>query len=379
MRIELTPEQRADRERFRAFAETEVAPLAERCDREERIPPELIRRLAAAGFLGAALPRELGGGGLEPLGWGLLHEELGRASASVEGLVNVHNMAAQSLLKWGSRALRAAWIPRLASGERLAGFAITEPNVGCDAKSVETTAVLDGDAWVLDGRKRWITCGQAADVFVLLARTETGPAAFLVGRDSPGFASVPITGMLGCRGYMLAELHLDRCRVPREHLVGRPGFGFSHVASVGLDAGRYALAWCCVGIAQACLDACLGYASRRRQFGTLLREHALVQQMLTGMMTTVRAARLLCCQAGYLRAVADPSAIVETSIAKYYASTALGRITSDAVQMHGANGCSSGYPVERYLRDAKIMEIIEGSTQMHEMVIARYGCQAVAQ
>jgi glutaryl-CoA dehydrogenase (non-decarboxylating) len=177
--------------------------------------------------------------------------------------------------------------------------------------------------------------------------------------------------VLGLRASMLAELRLEGCRVPRENVVGRAGFGFSHVASTALDHGRYSVAWGCVGIAQACLDACLRYTSERRQFGSYLKDHQLIQQMLTDIITNVRAARLLCLNAGCLRDAGDPRAVVETTIAKYFASTSAARAAHDAVQIHGANGCGSEYPVERYFRDSKIMEIIEGSTQMQQVTIAK--------
>jgi hypothetical protein len=179
--------------------------------------------------------------------------------------------------------------------------------------------------------------------------------------------------MLGARGSMLAELHMEGCRVPSENLVGREGAGFAYVASTALDLGRYTVAWGCVGIGQACLDASLAYAAERRQFGAHLREHQLIQRMLTDMITQVRAARLLCHQAGALRAAGDPRSVTETSIAKYFASTVASRAAADAVQIQGALGCSAESPVQRYLRDAKIMEIIEGSTQMQQITIARSG------
>jgi alkylation response protein AidB-like acyl-CoA dehydrogenase len=366
--------QRA-RDRFRRFAKTEVLPHADRFDREERIPRTLIDRLAEEGYLGLGLPARVGGGGADMITYGLLHQELGRSSASVEGVLNVHNMAAWPILKWGSTPLREEWLPRLATGAALAAFAITEPEVGSDAKSVGTVARLDGDTYVLNGTKKWITCGQIADVFLVLARCDDVPTAFLVERGSPGFRTQAINGLLGCRGYMLAELHLNDCRIPQSHLVGRTGFGLTHVAALGLDIGRYGLAWGCAGLLGACLDASLRHADRRRQFGVRLREHQLVQQMLTRMIASERAARLLCLHAGRLRDRRDASAIAETSLAKYFASTALNRAATDAVQIHGAAGCSAEHPVQRYMRDAKIMELIEGSTQFQEMAIASFAYQ----
>ena len=174
---------------------------------------------------------------------------------------------------------------------------------------------------------------------------------------------------------MLAELHFKDCRIPQENLVCREGYGFSHVASTALDCGRYSVAWGCVGIAQACLEACLRYTSQRKQFDVYLKDHPLIRQLISDAIANVKAARLLCYQAGYLKDIGDPQSIMETSIAKYFASTIATKVANDAVQIHGANGCSSEYDVQRYLRDTKIMEIIEGSTQIQQLTIAEYGYQ----
>jgi alkylation response protein AidB-like acyl-CoA dehydrogenase len=184
--------------------------------------------------------------------------------------------------------------------------------------------------------------------------------------------------MLGTRASMMAELHLERCRVPKQNLVGAPGFGLSHIASAALDCGRYSVAWGCVGIAQACLEACLQYTSQRKQFDTLLRDHQLVQRMIAHMVVGVKAARLLCCNAGQLKDAGDPTSMIETSIAKYFACRTAVEIARDAVQIHGASGCSSEFPAERFYRDAKIMEIIEGSNEIQEITIAQNACREVA-
>jgi alkylation response protein AidB-like acyl-CoA dehydrogenase len=257
----------------------------------------------------------------------------------------------------------------------LAAIAITEPNVGSDAAAVETTAVADGDGFVISGAKRWITCGQIADVFVVLARSEQGPTTFIVPRDAAGLTIEPMRGALGCRGYMLARLHFDRCRLPADSLLGRPGFGMTHIAATGLDAGRYNLAWGCAGLARACLDAALDYSRARRQFGVPLAEHQLVQRMISRMSVDVQAARLLCRRAGELRGQRSAEAIAATTMAKYFASQAANRAAYDALQIHGANGCGPETPIERYFRDARIMEIIEGSSQVLEIAIARYAYQ----
>ncbi|MEH2382486.1 MAG: acyl-CoA dehydrogenase family protein [Nostoc sp.] len=375
MKLELSVQQKNAKAEFRAFVNQEICPDAGEWDRKEFTPPELINKIAQRGFLGAILPQEYGGQGMDMITYGILNEEIGRGCSSVRSLLTVHNMVAHALCKWGNKSQKQYWLPKFASAETIAAFALSEPNVGSDAKSVETTATLAGDVYVLDGQKKWITYGQIADVFLVFAKCEGKPTAFLVEKNSPGLLIKPISGMLGVRASMLAELYFHDCRIPQDNLVGRLGFGFSYVASSALDYGRYSVAWGSVGIAQACLEACIEYTSQRKQFGVYLKEHQLIRQMMTEMIANVKAARLLCYQAGYLKEIGDPSSIIETSIAKYLASTTATKVVNDAVQIHGANGCTSEYSVARYLRDAKIMEIIEGSTQIQQITIADYGYQ----
>lgn len=373
MKLELTAEQKEAQAAFRAFVQREIMPFADQWDRDQCTPPEVIKKLRKEGYMGAALPKSVGGGGMDMITYGLLNEEIGRGCSSIRSLLTVHNMLSQAVFKWGSEKQKEAWLPALVTGERIGAFGLTEPNIGSNAAGVETSAVLDGDQYVLNGKKVWTTYGQIADLFLIFARHNGLATAFIVEKDRPGFAVKPITDMLGVRASMLAELHLNDCRIPRENLLGKVGFGFSHVGSHALDYGRYTVAWGCVGIAQACLDASYRYASERQQFGSYIKEYQLIQQMLTNMITNVKAARLLCLQAGYLKDISDPSAFMETSIAKYFASLIAVKAADDAVQIHGANGCGSAYSVQRYMRDAKIMEIIEGSTQMQQINIAKYG------
>lgn len=375
MKIELTPEQKQAQVAFRAFVEKEIVPIADQYDREEHTPAALIKQVAQQGYLGALIPQENGGTGMDMITFGLLNEEVGRGCSSVRSLLTVHSMVSHALLRWGNKQQKARWLPALASGEMLGAFALSEPDVGSDAGSIETTALPDGDYYVLNGQKKWTTYGQIADLFLVFAQCNGKVSAFLVHRDTPGLSTQPITGMLGTRASMLAEIHLQQCRVHRENLIGGRGFGLAAVATSALDIGRYSVAWGCVGLAQACLEASLKYTSERKQFDTYLKEHQLIQQMISEMITNVKAARLLCCNAGYLKDSGDPHTIMETWIAKYFASTTAARAANDAVQIHGANGCSAAYAVQRYLRDSKIMEIIEGSTQIQQITIAKYGYQ----
>jgi len=372
MRIELTEQQASAKAAFRAFVDHEIAPYADQFDREERVPTSVIQKLAREGYLGQVVPEEQGGTGTDMVTFGILNEELGRGCSSIRSLLTVHSMAAFAVLKWGSADHKSRFLSRLVSGEIIGAFALSEPNIGSDAKSVETSARLVGDRYVLNGRKRWMTFGQIADVFLLFAQVEGKVTAFLVERNSPGFSTEPIKGILGTRGSMLAELRLDDCEIPKENRLGGLGFGLAAIGTSALDIGRYSVAWGSVGIAQACLEACVEYTSTRRQFGVPIKDHDLVRQMMTNMITNTKAARMLCYQAGYLKDSGDSRTVMETWIAKYFASTAAMKIAADAVQLHGANGCSEEYPVQRYFRDAKIMEIIEASTQLQQMNIAQY-------
>ncbi|WP_437670494.1 acyl-CoA dehydrogenase family protein [Sorangium sp. So ce131] len=375
MRHHLTREQAEALDEFQSFADREIVPLGDDHHRQQRTRPEIIRRLAERGYLGLPLPRELGGGGRDMVTFGLLVGEVGRGCSSLRSLLTVHTMVAQSILRWGTRAQKEVWIPRLASGMAIAALGLSEPGTGSDAKSVKTEATPDGGDFVLHGHKKWITYGQLADVLLVFARCEGEPAAFLVERERAGVSIEPIEGLLGLRGSMTASVHFDGCRIPDENLVGRRGLGISHVAAAALDSGRYSVAWGSVGLLQACLDACVVYTSEREQFGVRLKEHQLVRRLVTDMITNLSAARLLCLEAGRLRDARDPGALAATSIAKYFASTAAARAADDAVQLHGANGCSSDYPLQRYLGDAKIGEIIEGSSQIQQITIAEYGYQ----
>jgi glutaryl-CoA dehydrogenase (non-decarboxylating) len=379
MKIELSPEQSRSRSEFRLFAKEHIAPHAADHDREQRIASNMVRKIAERGYLAPFLPKVWGGKEMDMLTYGLLHEETGKACSSVRSLLTVHDMAALSIYKWGSDRLRETWLPKLAAGEITGALAISEPNAGSDVNGIETVAEPCADGYILNGKKKWITFGQIAGIVVVLAKCEGKPTAFLVERGTPGSSVTPISGMFGTRGSMLALLTFDQCRIPKENLIARRGFGASSVALTALGLGRYSVACGSVGIAQACLEACMDYSAKQQRFGSPLKDHQLIQQLLTDMITETRAARLLCHHAGYLKDQKDPREITQTFIAKYFASTAAMKAAVNAVQIHGANGCSSEYPVERYLRDAKIMEVIEGSTQIQQITIATLGFQEFEQ
>ena len=377
MEIQLNDQQEEAKRTFREFVVQEIIPQANQYDRAEYTPRALIEVVAQRGYLGACVPAIYGGQGMDMITFGVLHEEIGRGCSSIRSLLTVHSMVSYAICKWGNNQQKQRWLPHLATGDCIGAFALSEPEAGSDAKNLQTTARQSGDTYYLTGRKKWITYGQIADVFLLFAKEEDGISAFLVERNTPGLEIHPITGMLGTRASMLAELSLQNCPIPATSRLGGRGFGLAGVATSVLDIGRYSVACGCVGLAQACLDDSLVYTQKHQQFGRPLKDFQLIQQMITDMMVQTRAARLLCYRAGYLKDQGSPDTIPETWIAKYFASTTAFKAASDAVQIHGAYGCSPDASVQRYLRDAKIMEIIEGSTQIQQTTIAQYGYQEI--
>lgn len=375
MDLALTPKQLFQRDEFRQFSTEEIAPDANRFDEEERLPPELFQKLRAKGLLGTIIQQEMGGRGLDMVTYGLLNEEIGRCCSSVRSLLTVHDMVSHTIVRWGLASQKKKWIPLLATGEIIGALAVSEPTTGSDLNNVQTTAISANGSYVLKGTKKWVSFGQIAGLFLVLARCEGKLTAFLVERDRPGVSIEPISGMLGVRASMLAQVKFDNCEIPSSNLIGGIGWGLHSAISTALSLGRYAVAWGCVGIGQGCVDASLVYANERKQFGAYLKQHQLIKQMIAEMFTNVSAARLLCFQAGQMKDQADPHELMQTFVAKYFASKTAISAATDAVQIHGANGCSSNFPVQRYFRDAKIMEIIEGSNQMQQLTIADYAYQ----
>jgi alkylation response protein AidB-like acyl-CoA dehydrogenase len=369
MRNLLTAEQSAERKRFHAFAADAIRPRAAEADARQAVSRDVVKALAAEGLLSAMVPGPGGDPALDPLEYGLLTEEIGWACQNVRNFVAVSDMVAHSVWRWGTDAQRDRWLGPIAAGEKTAAFALTEPGIGSDAKNIATTAEQAGNEIVLRGRKKWISFGAIADVFLVFAQYDGKHTAFLVEREAPGLDISPIVDLLGLRGSLLAELTFTDCRIPAANLVGRPGTGLTFVASSALDVGRYSTAWGSVGLARACAEDSAAYATRRSQGGGPIRDHQLIQAMLTDMHVNSTAARLLCHRAGLARAARDPEAINQTLVAKYFASTAAMRAAADAVQIHGAVGIGSEVPVQRYLRDAKVMEIIEGTSQLLQSIL----------
>lgn len=359
-----------DRASARAFVDAHIAPHAGGFERAGFIPEELLAAMGTAGLWAPFLPPEAGGMGMDMATLGEIHEEVGRGCSSVRSLLTVHTMVSWALYRWGSQEQRDHWTGPLIRGETLGAFCLSEPDVGSDAVAITTTAARAGSGWLLNGTKKWITNGQRADLYLVFARTGGSIAAFLVPRRAAGVWVRPIREILGTRASMLAEVTFADVALGGDALVGPSGFASGMVLTSTLDVGRYSVACGSVGIIQACLEACTDYTTQRKVGGRPLRDLQLIQAKVTDMLTDVRAARLLCAEAGRLKDADETATIIATWIAKYFASRAAARHAAAAVQIHGANGCGPDYPVARYYRDAKVMEIIEGSNEIQQITIA---------
>ncbi|HZQ82474.1 MAG TPA: acyl-CoA dehydrogenase family protein [Gaiellaceae bacterium] len=374
MDFELSEEQRLIRDTAREFCDAEIAPHAAEWDRTETIDRSIVGKLAELGFLAAALPEEHGGMGLEMVSYALVVEEIGRADSNVRGIVSVSNgLYGKTVAKWGTEEQKARLLPGLASGEALGCYALTEPGAGSDPGGLETRAERDGDGWRISGQKIFITLGSWAANALVFARTgEAGPrgiSCFVVPTDADGFEARPIKGKLGLRAQDTAELFLDGVQVGDDALVGELGGGFK-VAMSALDHGRISLGAGCVGIAQGCLDASVAYTKQRKQFGRSVASFQLVQELLADIAVETEAARLLVWRAA---ATADRGErhTVEASFAKYFASEVAVRAANAAVQAHGGYGYVDEYPVGKYLRDARVTTLYEGTSQVQKLLIGR--------
>jgi alkylation response protein AidB-like acyl-CoA dehydrogenase len=370
----LTDQQVMIRDVARDFGRREITPFAKEWDQRESLDPSIVSRLAAIGFLGATIPPEYGGQGLDSLSYCLVIEELGRADSSVRGIVSVSlGLVAETILKWGSAAQREKWLPQLNSGEVVGCFGLTEPGNGSDAANIQTRAVKDGSGWRLSGQKIFITNGTWARLAIIFARTgEPGPrgiTAFVLSLPTYGFQAVPIKGKLGLRAQDTASLYLDNVLVDDDCRLGAVGEGFQ-VAMSALDTGRMSLAAGSVGVAQAALDAAIAYAGERRQFGRSISSFQLIQELLADSYVEVEAARLMTWRVAEMED-AGLAHSVESSAAKYYASEVAVRVSNAAVQVFGGYGYIEENPVAKCLRDARVLTLYEGTSQMHKLLIGR--------
>jgi alkylation response protein AidB-like acyl-CoA dehydrogenase len=376
MDLDFTDEQRAVREMARKFADEFIVPVARDNDINERFPGDIIEKMGELGLLGGPVPLEYGGAGLDYISQALITEEIGKACSSVRTTISVQiSLVELSLASWGTEEQKRRYLPAMCSGKLIGCFGLTEPNAGSDPSGLETSAVADGDHWVLNGHKIWISNGGVAGLAIVFAQTNKskgnrGIGAFLVDRGIPGFSTRDMHGKLGLRASNTGELILEDCRIPKDQLLGKVGEGFK-VAMSALDHGRYSVAAGCVGICQGCTDASVRYAKERKQFGRAIGGFQLVQDLIARMIVDTEAARLLVFRAGHLKNQGR-RCTREISMAKYFASEAAVRCALDAIQVHGSYGYSNEYPVERYLRDAKVATIYEGTSQIQKLLIASH-------
>jgi len=374
--LDLSDEQRLIRETAREFAEREIKPRARDNDRKERFDLDLVARIAGMGYLGAPVAEPYGGRGLDYVSYGLIVEEIGRADSSARTVVSVQtSLVAGSVEQWGSEEQKQSLLPRLCSGEWLGCFALTEPGTGSDAASVATRATRTSAGWLISGSKMFISLGTQAKIALVFAQSDPaqghrGIGCFIVPTDLDGFSSTPIHGKLGLRASDTGELALDEVEVPEDALLGEIGDGFK-IAMSALDRGRYSVAAGCVGLAQACVDESVRYAKERRQFDRPVASFQLVQELIADMIVETDAARLLVWRAGHLKDSGRPNTL-ETSIAKYYATEAAVRCANAAIQVHGGYGYIDEYPVERYMRDARVTTLYEGTSQIQKLIIGRH-------
>src|SRR3954465_7690937 len=373
--FELTDEQRLIRETAREFTDKEIVPVARDNDRNERFDTDLVKKIADMGFLGAIVSEEYGGRGLDYRTYGLIVEEVGRADSAMRTVVSVQtSLVCSSVVKFGTEEQKQEWLPELCSGEALGCFGLTEPGTGSDAANQQTRAKKNDGGWVINGAKQWISMGNYAKVALVFAQTDPekkhrGIACFLVPTDTPGFSSQAIHGKLGLKGSDTAELFLDDVEVPDSTLMGEVGDGFK-IAMSALDSGRYSVASGCVGICQGCVNASVSYSKERKQFDRPIASFQLVQDMIATMVVKTEAARLPRWRAAWPKDPRQPHPTAP-SIAKLYATEAAVECANLGIQVHGGSGYVDDHPVERYLRDARVTTLYEGTSQIQKLIIGR--------
>jgi butyryl-CoA dehydrogenase len=370
--FELTDEQRLIRETARDFTDREIVPRARENDRNEHFDTELVQKIADMGFLGAIVPEEYGGRDVDYRTYALIVEEIGRGCSAMRTVVSVvTSLVCSSLVRWGSEEQKREWLPQLCSGEALGCFGLTEPDTGSDAANLKTRARQVDGKWRISGGKMWISLGNYSKLALVFAQTDPekkhrGLACFVVPTDQPGFTTQEIHHKLGLKGSDTAELVLDDVE---GDLMGEVGDGFK-IAMSALDSGRYSVAAGCVGICQGSLDASIAYSKERTQFERPIGSFQLVQEMIADMVVHTEAARGLVWRAGWIKDQGKPST-TETSIAKLYATEAAVKCADLGIQVHGGSGYVDDHPVERYLRDARVTTLYEGTSQIQKLIIGR--------
>jgi butyryl-CoA dehydrogenase len=364
----------------RSFCERELAPIAAESDQQARFPWEAMEKMGPLGYFGLQAPRTWGGAGLDSLSYAVTIEEVSRVSAAAGLCLSVHNsVALYPILAFGTPAQHERWVPDLASGHKIGAFCLTEPNAGSDAAGISATARPDGEQWVVNANKVFVTNGGIADICLVFARTDPktaqgGISVIVAERGTQGFVVGDLEDLCGVRANPVTSIRLYDCRLPGANLLGKPGQGL-RIGLAALDAGRIGIAAQAVGIARAALEESIRYAGQRQQFGVPLARHQAIQMMIADMATRVDAARMLVYRAAMLRDQGQPVTQAAAQ-AKLFASEAACQVTDLAVQIHGGYGYSKAYAVERYYRDARVTRIYEGTSEVHRMVIAREVMQA---
>lgn len=359
------------RDELRALVEEEIEPMARRADLDQVWPREFLDSLGQRGLWGWNIARSHGGSGRSVLECGVLHEEIGRRCSSLRAMLTVHQMAAEAIGRWGSSPQRERWLPGMARGTTRAALALTESQAGSDATAITMQAEPTCDGYRVTGEKKWVTNGQLAAVFLVFAKANQHTTAFLVPREAKGIRITPCQGMLGLRAAMIANVTFDGVELPADAALGPVQAGIDHVAARALHFGRLAVAFGCVGMAKACLEMSLAHAVTRRQFGASLFEHQLIQRRLAEIVVGIRTSELLCTSAARMVAEAEPGELLEVLSAKYHAARIAAESAAQAVQILGARGCEPDHLAGRFFRDGKVMEIIEGTTEVLQIGIAK--------
>jgi alkylation response protein AidB-like acyl-CoA dehydrogenase len=371
MRHLLTDAQRGKHDEFMAFVAAEVQPFAERWDQEQALPASIVAALGTRGYLGATLPREFGGQAWDVVTFGVLNEALGKGSSALANVITVQAMVSMALLKWGTTEQRAQWLPSLASGEVIGAFALTEPGAGSSLRSLETRFTRAGDGYTLNGTKKWISCGQFSSLFLVFGKCDDTFAACALPRDTKGMHVEPIRGLMGFRAAGLAQVRFDGVHVPAANMLGKPGYALSHVAPVGLQYGRISTSCSALGLLRGCFEESITHAATRSLGDKHVGDMGMVRSLIARMGADLAAAGAVCHAACEAEERHSADVYEQTLVAKYFTSRAAVRAASDAVQIRGASGVHESSAVSRYYRDAKILEIIEGTTQIHEELLGK--------
>lgn len=367
----LTEKQKLLYFEFKEFVERNVICHANEWEREEAIPRKFIDISAKAGYLGVTIPVKYGGKDWDYTTYGLLNEAVGYVSISLSSIFNVHTMVSQTILKWGTEEQKQKWLPKMVTGEIIGAFALTESNAGSDIRKIETEFSCKSNKLVLNGKKKWITFGEIADVFLVFGKLHGKDVACLIERETQGFNVTPIKDMLGFKAAHLASLEFNNCEISKENMIASPGFAFSHIAPYALEFGRISVAFGALGILRSCIEACSSYSLERRTFDRKLIDHHSICSMITDMGIDLKAARMLCLNACKVKEQKHFDGTENVMIAKYFASRAAVKHVSNAVQIMGALGCNENFAVARHFRDSKILEIIEGSNQILQMLLGK--------